>query len=118
MLIDDGRIELRVVSASGDEVRCEVVRGGELGGRKGVHVLGARLSLGSLGDTDVADLKFAVEQDIDYVAASFVRSAENVKEIRELLQSHGGLRCRSSPRSRTRRAWRTSTRSSAWRTAS
>ena len=89
VLVDDGRIELRVLAVAGDSVRCEVVRGGELGGRKGLHVRGARLSLEPLGEVDRADLRFAAEQRADYLAASFVRSAEDVKRIRELLRSHG-----------------------------
>jgi pyruvate kinase len=89
VLVDDGRIELRIVAVEGDSVRCEVLRGGELGGRKSLHVRGARLSLDSLGEADRADLRFAVEQQVDYVAASFVRSAEDVKRIREVLRSHG-----------------------------
>ena len=70
-------------------VRCEVVRGGELGGRKSVHVQGARLSLEPLGEADRDDLRFAVEQDADWLAASFVRSAEDVKRIREVLRGYG-----------------------------
>jgi pyruvate kinase len=89
VLVDDGRIELRVLAVEGDSVRCEVVRGGELTGRKGVHVLGARLSLEPLGPADRADLRFAAEQGADYLAASFVRSAEDVKRIRELLRGFG-----------------------------
>jgi pyruvate kinase len=89
VLVDDGRIELRVREVAGDAVRCEVMRGGELGGSKGVHVMGAHLSLDPLGETDRADLRFAVAQGTDYLAASFVRSAEDVKRIRELLRSYG-----------------------------
>jgi pyruvate kinase len=89
VLVDDGKIELRVIAADEDGVRCEVVRGGELGGRKGVHVRGARLSLEPLSAGDRADLRFAVEQRTDYLAASFVRSAEDVKRIRELLRGYG-----------------------------
>ena len=89
VLVDDGRIELLVLAVDAEGVRCEVVRGGELSGRKSVHVRGARLSLDPLGAGDRADLRFAVEQGTDYLAASFVRSAEDVKRIRELLRSHG-----------------------------
>jgi pyruvate kinase len=89
VLVDDGRIELRVLEADDAGVRCEVVRGGELGSQKSVHVRGARLSLPSLGEADRADLRFAVEQGADYVAASFVRSAEDVKRIRELVRGFG-----------------------------
>jgi len=89
VLVDDGRIELRVLGVAEGSVRCEVTRGGELGGRKGVHVRGARLSLEPLGATDRADLRFAAEQGADYLAASFVRSAEDVKRIREVLRGCG-----------------------------
>jgi pyruvate kinase len=89
VLVDDGRIELRVLAVAEGGVRCEVVRGGELGGQKGVHVRGARLSLEPLGETDRADLCFAAREGADYLAASFVRSAEDVKRIRELLRGCG-----------------------------
>jgi pyruvate kinase len=89
VLVDDGRIELRVVAVEDAAVRCEVLRGGALFGTSSLHVRGARLSLPPLGEADRADLRFAVEQEADYVAASFVRSAEDVKRIREVLRGHG-----------------------------
>jgi pyruvate kinase len=89
ILIDDGRIELRAEAPERDRVPCVVVRGGELGGRKGVHVLGARLSLDVLGKGDLADLRFAAEQGADYLAASFVRSAGDVEQIRAALRDCG-----------------------------
>ena len=89
VLIDDGAIELRVVAVRGDAVHCEVARGGELCGRKSVHVQGVRLSLEPLSEADREDLRFAVEQGADWLAASFVRSAEDVKRIREILLAHG-----------------------------
>jgi pyruvate kinase len=89
VLVDDGAIELRVVEVRERAVRCEVVRGGELGGRKSVHVQGVRLSLPLLSDADRDDLRFAVEQEADWIAASFVRSGEDVKRIRETLRGFG-----------------------------
>jgi pyruvate kinase len=89
VLIDDGAIELRVVAVRGDEVQCEIVRGGELGGRKSLYVRDVRLSLEPLSDADRADLRFAVEQRADWLAASFVRSAEDVKRIRDVVRGHG-----------------------------
>jgi len=89
VLIDDGAIEVRVVAVRGDAVHCEIVRGGELCGRKSLHVQGVRLSLEPLSEADREDLRFAVEQEADWLAASFVRSAEDVKRIREILLSHG-----------------------------
>jgi pyruvate kinase len=89
VLVDDGRIELRVLDVEGERVRCQVIRGGELGGRKGVHVVGTRFSLEALGEADRADLRFVAEQGADYLAASFVRSGEDVRRIRELLRGWG-----------------------------
>jgi len=89
VLVDDGRIELVVLRVDADAVHCEVARGGELGGRKSVHVRGARLSLEALGDADRADLRFAAAHEVDYLAASFVRSAEDVKRIREVVRGAG-----------------------------
>jgi pyruvate kinase len=89
VLVDDGRIELRILAVEDAAVRCEVVRGGALAGTSSLHVRGARLSLPPLGEADRADLRFAAEQEVDYVAASFVRGAEDLKRIREVLRSHG-----------------------------
>ena len=89
VFLDDGYLELEVQSVETDEVRCRVVRGGELGARKGVNVPGTSLSLSSMGPADLDDLLFAVELDVDYVAASFVRSAADVTVIREILRSRG-----------------------------
>jgi pyruvate kinase len=90
VLVDEGQIELRVLAVSEEAVHCEVIRGGELGGRRSVHVQGARLSLDALGAADRDDLRFAVEQDVDYVAVSFVRTGEDVKRVREFLREQGG----------------------------
>jgi pyruvate kinase len=83
--LDDGSIQLRIESTSSGSVACRVVRGGLLGERKGVTVPGVTLSLPTLGPSDREDLRFAAEQRFDYIAASFVRSAEDVEHIREVL---------------------------------
>ncbi|RIL00262.1 MAG: pyruvate kinase [Proteobacteria bacterium] len=90
ILIDDGQIELRAVAARPGALVCEVVCGGELGGRKSVHVQGARLSLEALSDADRADLAFAARQDADWIAASFVRTADDVVNIRDTIRRHRG----------------------------
>lgn len=90
ILIDEGSIELRAVGVRSDAIVCEVVRGGELGGRKSVHVLGAKLSLEALSEADRQDLRFAVEQQADWIAASFVREEEDVHRIRAELRRHRG----------------------------
>jgi pyruvate kinase len=89
ILLHDGAIELRAVSVRRGEIRCEVVRGGRLEDRKGVNLPGARLSPTVLLRETREDLLFAIEHDVDYLAASFVRSADDVLEIRRFLEDHG-----------------------------
>jgi pyruvate kinase len=89
IFVDDGTIELRVDATARESIRCTVLRGGELGSRKGVNIPGAALSLAAMGPADLEDLLFAVEQGIDYLALSFVRSAADVLVIREILRSRG-----------------------------
>ncbi len=89
VFLDDGHIELRVERVEPNTVICEVMRGGELGARKGVNIPGAALSLSSMGPADLDDLLFAIELEADYLAASFVRSGADVMVIREILRSRG-----------------------------
>ena len=86
ILIDDGLIELKVLSISGKEIHCEVINGGELGERKGVNVPNVAVRLPAITEKDKDDLRFGVEQGIDFIAASFVRNAECVLEIRAYLK--------------------------------
>ena len=87
--LDDGSIQLSVSAIRPGEVDCIVMRGGILGDRKGVSVPGSDLSLPALGDSDLADLTFAAQQRFDYVAASFVRTAEHIEHIRSVLREAG-----------------------------
>lgn len=89
ILIDDGLIELQVVSASGTDVVTRVVNGGVLKPHKGVNLPGVPLKISALTDKDRADLVFAAEQDLDYLALSFVRRAEDVIELKQLLAARG-----------------------------
>lgn len=89
ILIDDGLIELKVESITGDEIYTKVVNGGFIKSKKGVNVPNVKLRLPSLTEKDVADLKFGVKEDIDFVAASFVRTKEDVLNIRSVLESEG-----------------------------
>lgn len=89
ILIDDGLIELKVESVAGDEIHTKVVNGGFIKSKKGVNVPNVKLRLPSLTEKDVADLKFGVKEDIDFVAASFVRTKEDVLNIRSVLESEG-----------------------------
>lgn len=87
ILIDDGLIELEVKHINGTEIVCLVINGGELGQRKGVNVPNVPVRLPALTDKDKEDILFGVEQGVDFIAASFVRSAEGVREIRALLDT-------------------------------
>ncbi|MBW2400835.1 MAG: pyruvate kinase [Deltaproteobacteria bacterium] len=86
ILLDDGVIELRVREIAGDVIRCRVARGGRLGDRKGVNVPGTSLSLQPLTPENRDDLLFAIDHDVTYIAASFVRNAADVLDIRHFLQ--------------------------------
>ncbi|WP_122644439.1 pyruvate kinase [Luxibacter massiliensis] len=86
ILIDDGLIGLEVVGCTEREILCKVINGGELGERKGVNVPNVPVRLPAITDKDKEDIRFGVEQDIDFIAASFVRNAECVLEIKAYLK--------------------------------
>lgn len=90
ILVDDGLIEMEVVSTTETEVKCKVLNNGDLGENKGVNLPGVSVKLPALSEKDKADLKFGCEQGVDFVAASFIRKEEDVKEIRALLVANGG----------------------------
>ncbi len=90
VLIDDGLIELRVDSIEDTDVHCTVINGGNVSSRKGVNLPGVKVNLPSLMEKDIADLKFGVENGFDIVAASFIRSAADVVNIRKVLEENGG----------------------------
>lgn len=92
ILIDDGRVRLRVASTTEDEVRCIVVNGGKVSNRKGVNIPNQSLDLEYISEADRQDILFGIEMDVDYVAASFVRSGADVKVLRSLLNENGGDR--------------------------
>lgn len=90
ILVDDGLIELAVESVDGGDVACVVRNAGALGERKSVNVPGVDVPLPVMTDRDRADLLFGIEEGVDFVAASFVRDAAGVREIRSFLEEHGG----------------------------
>ena len=90
VLIDDGRLELRVTDLTETDVTCVVVIGGEVSNRKGVNIPGVHLDIPYLSEQDMADLRFGVEMDVDYIAASFVRTADDVIAMRNYLDYYGG----------------------------
>lgn len=92
VLLDDGRIRLEVEETTDTDLICRVLEGGPISNRKGVNVPHARLSLPYISEADEADLRFAVENDVDFIAASFVRTAEDVIAVRNFLDFWGGHR--------------------------
>ncbi|MDR2939673.1 MAG: pyruvate kinase, partial [Clostridiales bacterium] len=89
LLLDDGLIELKVIDIADADISCEVVNSGFLSSRKGVNVPDVYVNLPSLTEKDVEDIKFGIKQGIDYIAASFIRSAADVIKIREVLEKNG-----------------------------
>ena len=90
ILIDDGLIELEVRSVEGQEIHCVVNNAGIVKNNKGINVPGVKIHLPSLTEKDIEDIKFGVENGIDFIAASFIRKASDVQAIREVLRSCGG----------------------------
>ena len=86
ILIDDGLIGLKVVGKTERDILCEVVNGGELGEKKGVNVPNVAVRLPAITEKDKDDIRFGVEQGVDFIAASFVRNAECVLEIKAYLK--------------------------------
>ncbi|MBJ6750528.1 pyruvate kinase [Geomonas anaerohicana] len=89
ILLDDGLMELKVLRVEGDDVRCQVVTGGLLKDRKGINLPGAKVSAPALTEKDKEDLQFCMEQQLDYVALSFVREASDVTELKEIIDRAG-----------------------------
>ena len=90
ILIDDGLIELEVKTIRGTDIVCDILNGGELGEKKGVNVPYVKVNLPGITEQDKKDIIFGIEQKFDFIAASFVRSAEVIREIRKLLNDNGG----------------------------
>ena len=90
VLIDDGRIEMTVDSLTDTEIVCKVEHGGELSSRKGINIPNVHLDMPYISEQDEADLRFGIEMDVDFIAASFVRSKHDVIELRKLLNYYGG----------------------------
>jgi pyruvate kinase len=82
ILLDDGKIELRVRSVRGNDVECQIVVGGRLTAHKGINLPGVRISSPSCTPKDLEDLAFGLQHDVDYIALSFVRSANDIHDLR------------------------------------
>jgi pyruvate kinase len=90
ILISDGEIELEVIGTTDTEVTARVVYGGTLGEHKGINLPGAHISIPSITEKDVADLRFGIERGVDLVAQSFVRTADDCDRARKLIAEFGG----------------------------
>ena len=90
ILIDDGLVELTVAEVEGQDIRCTVVTGGQLSNNKSINIPDAKIQLPALTDKDREDLRFAAENDFDFVAASFIRKAQDILDIRAELDKWGG----------------------------
>lgn len=90
ILIDDGLIELKVISIDGDDAHCKVLNGGTISDRKGVNLPGVKVSMPYLSEKDKTDIIFGIQQDVDFIAASFTRNANDIRQIRQLLKENGG----------------------------
>ncbi len=89
ILIDDGNLEVVVNSTDGKNVNCTVIHGGILKSRKGINLPNTKVSAPSLTEKDIEDLAFGLEQDVDWIALSFVRSAEDIVDLRKRIQAAG-----------------------------
>lgn len=90
ILIDDGLIEMKVTGIEGDDIVCTVLNGGPVSNHKSINVPGIDLSMDYMSEKDIDDIKFGIENDVDFIAASFVRTAFDVLEIKRILEQNGG----------------------------
>jgi pyruvate kinase len=89
ILIDDGNLEVRVNDTDGKNVNCTVIHGGILKSRKGINLPNTKVSAPSLTEKDIEDLAFGLEQEVDWIALSFVRSSEDIIDLRERIEAKG-----------------------------
>lgn len=90
ILLDDGLIELKVENICEKNVVCRVKNGGVLSNRKSINIPGVSINLPYLSEKDINDIIFGIENDVDFIAASFVRTANDVLQVRKILQQNGG----------------------------
>jgi pyruvate kinase len=90
ILIDDGKVRLRVIAVeNGTDVRCEVLVGGKVSNHKGINLPGVAVSVPALSDKDEEDLRFALGLSVDFIALSFVRDAKDVEDVRRVMDEVG-----------------------------
>ena len=92
VLVDDGLLELDVTEIKGNEVICIARNNGDLGQKKGINLPNVSVNLPALSEKDIEDLKFGCQNNVDFVAASFIRKADDVRQVRKVLRENGGER--------------------------
>lgn len=90
VLIDDGKVALEVIESLGAEIRCKIITGGTISNHKGINVPKGRLDIPFLSEADKSDLLFGIEQQVDFIAASFVRRKSDIVELRKFIDYNGG----------------------------
>ena len=90
IFIDDGTLHLKVEEISGTDVVCRVIVGGLLGDTKGINIPGAEISLPALSEKDVEDIRWGLEQQMEYIAVSFVKNRRDIMEVRRIMEEFGG----------------------------
>ena len=90
ILVDDGLVDLEVQDIAGKDIVCKVINAGVIGDRKGVNVPGANLKMPFISKKDHDDLLFGIQEGFDFVAASFTRTANDIREVRKILKENGG----------------------------
>lgn len=91
ILIDDGLVEMEVAEVKDSQIVCRVKNGGKVSDKKGVNVPDVKLSMPFLSEKDKEDILFGIKQDVDFIAASFVRRADDIYKMRKFLNDHGGF---------------------------
>jgi len=90
ILIDDGKVEIEVTELSGSDVICKVNNGGKLSNNKSINIPGCSIDMPYISERDKSDILFGIENDVDFIAASFVRTKDDVWDLRRLLNENGG----------------------------
>ena len=89
ILLDDGKKKLQVMSVHNDEIKCKVIVGGETKGKRGVNVPGVHLRISAITEKDKKDLAFGIKHQVDFIALSFVRQADDIIALRKMLRARG-----------------------------
>ena len=90
ILVDDGLLKFRIINIIGKEIKCSVIVGGVIKDHKGVNVPNVSIQLPSITEKDIEDIKFGCEMGVDFIAASFIRKASDILEVKKVLHENGG----------------------------